>query len=338
MKLLIVTQVVDTEDLGLGFFHTWILKLAQRFESIEVICLKEGKHTLPSNVHIHSLGKEQGPVHSFRYALRFLKLAWQLRTKYDAVFVHMNQEYILISGLFWRLFGKSVYLWRNHYDGSFLTDIAAFFSTKVFCTSQHSYTAKYRKTTLMPVGVDTERFSKSVSRQKNSILFFSRISPSKRPEMFIDALGLLKERGVTFSASVVGSSLPKDEAYHRMLKAKAEMLGLKSVISFSPGVPNDKAPGIFGSHEIFINTSPSGMFDKMLFEAAASGCLVVTTSEDFKEIAGEQFWCKDVHSLAERLEFFLGREKDTSLLENLVRTHSLTHLIDELGKAIIPPS
>jgi hypothetical protein len=92
MKLLIVTQVVDSTDLYLGFFHRWIEELAPRFENIEVVCLLEGKHALPKNVRIHSLGKERGKQPSYIYAFRFLKIVWRLRKEYDAVLVHMNQE------------------------------------------------------------------------------------------------------------------------------------------------------------------------------------------------------------------------------------------------------
>ena len=62
MKLLIVTQIVDKNDPILGFFHRWIEEFAKHVEHIEVICLKEGKHKLPSNVHIHSIGKEQTTI------------------------------------------------------------------------------------------------------------------------------------------------------------------------------------------------------------------------------------------------------------------------------------
>lgn len=158
MKLLIVAQVLDTEDPVLGFFHDWVHRLAHRIEHIEVICLREGKHELPQNVRVQSLGKERGRQSRITYAMRFLSYTWKLRGRYDAVFVHMNQEYVLLAGFWWLLLGKPVYLWRNHAQGSYLTDLAALFCRKVFCTSAHSYTAKYRKTVRMPVGVDTARF------------------------------------------------------------------------------------------------------------------------------------------------------------------------------------
>src|SRR3972149_3520538 len=99
MRLLIVTQVVDTNDSDLGFFHRWIEEFAKHCESIVVICLKEGQHRLPPTVAVYSLGKGktasgfQLPAgRRFRYTIRFFTLLWRLRNSYDAVFVHMNPE------------------------------------------------------------------------------------------------------------------------------------------------------------------------------------------------------------------------------------------------------
>jgi glycosyltransferase involved in cell wall biosynthesis len=281
MKLLVVAQTVDENDLQLGFFHRWLEELAPRVETLTVICLKEGTHHLPENVRIYSLGKEKKKESALVYAIRFKELAWKLRKEYDTVFVHMNQEYILIAGPMWKLLGKKIYMWRNHYDGSWLTDVAAFFCTNVFCTSRFSYTAKYKKTVLMPVGVDTERFERAkdeshITRTPRSILFFARMAPSKKPEVLIEALALLKERKIEFTARFYGSPLPVDEGYYLSIKKLASRYQLDDRVTFYPGVPNTQASRIFSEHEIFVNCSQSGMFDKTLFEAAASGCLVIS--------------------------------------------------------------
>jgi len=177
MRILICTQVMDKKDSALGFFQKWVASLAPHYEGVEVICLKEGDHSLPSNVRVHSLGKETSAglrfMKRFRYVIRFYSLIWNLRKNYDIVFVHMNQEYILLGGFLWKLFSKKIFMWRNHYDGSILTDIAATFCEKVFCTSKFSYTARYKKTVLMPVGVDEEsaHMDESIARTPRSILF-----------------------------------------------------------------------------------------------------------------------------------------------------------------------
>ena len=331
MKLLIITQAVDTEDPVLGFFVRWIDELSKHTESIEVICLKLGKSDLPKNVGISSLGKEKG-ASRVKYVLNFYKYIWQLRGEYDAVFVHMNQEYVLLGGWLWKLLGKRVYMWRNHYAGSLLTDIAAAFCTKIFCTSKHSYTAKYTKTVLMPVGVDTERFfpDERVARIPHSILFLARIAPSKRPEILIDALALLARDGGEFSASIVGSPLQKDEAYYESLKEKVRTLGLAQLISFHPGVPNNQTPALYRAHEIFVNTSPSGMLDKTIFEAAASGCTVFAASKDFADHAGSEFHSDSAEELAQRLVSAPARAPAA-----LVEEHSLSALAEKLISAIL---
>jgi len=322
MKLLFVTQALDLDEPVLSTYHNWVAALAPRYERINTICLKKGRHDLPENVRVHSLGKEKGAQLPLFYALRFFWLSWRLRSEYDAVFVHMNQEYILISGLLWKLLGKRVYLWRNHYAGSWLTDIAALFCTKVFCTSLYSYTARFKKTVLMPVGIDTDRFVPAVIKPlPHSILFFARMAPSKRPDLLVEALSVIARQGIKYTASFVGSPLPEDEGFYASLKECVVDAGLDSSVVFLPGVPNAEAPRIFQEHAIFVNCSPSGMFDKMLFEAAASGCIVLASSIDFAKTAGAQFTFKDgdAISLAEKLSvlFAMGPNETDHAREHM---------------------
>ncbi|MES2668689.1 MAG: glycosyltransferase [Patescibacteria group bacterium] len=338
MKLLIVTQALDLDDPILSAYHGWVEALAKECESVEAVCLSEGRHSLPANVIVHSLGKENGRKSRLAYALAFLMLAWRLRGRYDAAFVHMNQEYLLIAGPLWKILGKRAYLWRNHYAGSFLTDLAALFSTNVFCTSRHSYTAKYGKTVFMPVGVNTDRFSRTQeSWPPRSILFFSRIAPSKHADLFIEALGMLKEKGVPFTASIVGSAPKEFEGYAMQLRERASQLGLDGIVTFSEGVVNEEAPRVYGAHALFVNCSPSGMLDKMIFEAAASGCLILTENDDLKQagFADVTYEPGSAASLAEGIERLLDLDEGARAgledrLLDLVEKNSLTGLARSL--------
>jgi len=346
-RLLIVTQAVDTEDPILGFFTGWIGEFAKHAERIEVICLKEGKHTLPANVRAHTLGKERGSPRLVRravYTLRFLVLIWKLRNDYDAVLVHMNQEYILIAGWFWKLLGMRVYLWRNHYAGSWLTDVASAFCTNVFCTSKYSYTAKYAKTVLMPVGVDTNVFAPKGERKSQSILFLARMAPSKRPHVFIEALGLLAKRGVLFTASLYGSPGKGDETYYEQLKHRIQELGLSSSVQFHPAIPQKETPAVYSAHDICVNTSPSGMYDKTIFESAACGCLSLTSNRNLTGLVDPQLLFAEgsAEDLAQRLEALLIKSVDEKeMLRSALRTlviekHSLALLANELERCMRP--
>lgn len=335
MRLLIITQVVDSQDTALGAYVRWLEELSTRFERLEVICLKEGTHELPENVRVHSLGKERG-ANRLQYIYRFYRYVWKLRSEYDAVFVHMNQEYIILAGLFWKWMRKPIYMWRNHYAGSQVTDLAVLFCKKVFCTSKYSYTAKFKKTVLMPVGVEVAEFEgDAVTREPRSILFLARMASSKRPEMLIDALGEVLARGISFTGSFYGSALPEDASYYESLQARAESLGLRDRVQFYPGVPHEMTPTIYRAHDISVNCSPSGMFDKTLFEAAAAGCRVIASSEDFKDAAGEESYAPDTHVLTERLIDAVNQDDDAILrrrilMQALARGESLGTLMDRI--------
>ncbi|MCH8889170.1 hypothetical protein IID26_01965, partial [Patescibacteria group bacterium] len=78
MKLLLVTQKVDIDDPILGFFHRWIEEFAKQCEKVTVITLFEGKHNLPENVKVLSLGKESGAPR-LKYVSRFFTYTWRER-------------------------------------------------------------------------------------------------------------------------------------------------------------------------------------------------------------------------------------------------------------------
>lgn len=121
-----MTQVVDLEHPVLGFFHRWIIEFAKHCEHVHVICLQEGKHDLPANVSVHSLGKEMGKGRLV-YLYRFYRLIWSLRREYDKVFVHMNQIYVILGAPVWKLLGKRVGLWYVHKQVSVSLRLAVFF-------------------------------------------------------------------------------------------------------------------------------------------------------------------------------------------------------------------
>jgi glycosyltransferase involved in cell wall biosynthesis len=337
MRLLIVTQAVDTQDPALGFFVGWIKAFSKKAASTTVICLSKGDHDL--TIPVYSLGKEKKKISSVRYAWRFLRFIWQLRNEYDAVLIHMNQEYIIIGGWLWKLLGKRIYLWRNHYAGNLLTDIAVIFCSNVFCTSRHSYTAKYRKTMYMPVGVDLARFSSQSHLQPNSILFLARMAPSKHPDVLLEALGMLHKKGIPYTASFYGSHAPQDMGYVEQLKLRALELDLPQV-TFSGSIPNEQTPSVYGAHEIYVNCAKSGMFDKTLFEASSCGALVLAVSEDFKKLAGEAYgFDGTARHLAEKLEHFLHmpdeeKEQHRAHLRNVAKSQDLSFLAEKLTATI----
>ena len=335
MRLLITTQAVDRDDQAMGFFHRWLEAFGTRCLRVHVVCLKEGEHRLSPNVSIHSLGKETGRS-LFKYVSRFFRYAWSLRREYDAVFVHMNQEYVLLGGIFWRLSGKRIVLWRNHKKGSLLTRIASLLAHTVCYTSPDAYVAGFSNAIKMPIGIDTEVFKpRANSAERDSILFLGRLDAVKNPDVFLEALALLAKDSVLFKANVYGDPTPGREAYAETLRKR--FAGTKG-ISFHPAVRNDETPALYASHAIYVNLTPSGSFDKTIGEAMASGCIVVAANEVLRGVIPNELIVgpADAGSVARGIRAALAMDAharaDLSARSRayVLREHSLSLLTERL--------
>lgn len=285
MKLLIITQSLDVNNPVLGFFVRWVQEFAKHHEKLTVICLEKGEYDLPDNVKVLSLGKEKG-LTKFDYLCWFYQYIWDERNNYDAVFVHMNQEYVLLGGLLWKILKKKVYLWRNHAKGNILTLLAVKLSNKVFYTSPQSYTSKFDNAVQMPVGIDTDLFKPdpSVKKNPNSILFLGRIGPVKKVLEFVDKLGDFKRKGKAFTATIAGEALGADKAYMQKVIDRVATYEIEDKIKFIGPVNREGALKLYQSHETYVNMTQAGSFDKTIFEAAACGTAVLVNNEDLKDL------------------------------------------------------
>ena len=341
MRLLIFMQTVDRKDSTLGRFHSWIVELSQHFEHITIFALRIGEYELPENITVIPL-RPWGYRARFRTAFRAIGLTWTRRNEYDAVLVHMNQEYLLVAGWLFKLLGKRVYMWRNHYDGNILTDIAALFCDKVFYTSKSSYTSKYSQAVQMPVGVDVDscRLDIPVERKPRSVLFLGRFDKSKRPDLVVEALGKIAENGIMFTATFVGGPKDQSSSFPKEVEERAVELGLSDKVTFVGPVPATDTYRYYRSHTIYVNCGRSGMLDKSLFKSIACGCLPLFSSADMKEIAGPEFAYRDsdTDDLANHLEkslAFSEEERNAHVRELQAKTidaHTLSVLARRLAE------
>jgi glycosyltransferase involved in cell wall biosynthesis len=338
MRLLICVQTVDLKDDPLmGFFHGWLVELAKHFESIHVICLREGEHHLPEHVHIHSLGKESGKSR-LEYILRFYKHLFCIRGTYDRVFVHMNPHYVLMGGLYWKMQGTPIFFWRNHAKMNLMTRIAAGFSKNVFYTSSYACMSVFKHALQMPVGIDTHVFMSSTikkeTRLPKKILFLGRLSPVKRVELFIEAGTLL---GEAYELHVYGDDPSKEKKYGESLMAKAG-----PNVFFHPAVQNNDTPMVYHAHDLYVNLTPEGSMDKTVLEAIACGIPTLVANASFADVVPAQFCLDPVtkEQLAKKIVECTSMKKgeeDMMIAHSqsiVVREHSLEKLATMLNNVM----
>ncbi|MDP2629539.1 MAG: glycosyltransferase [Candidatus Harrisonbacteria bacterium] len=299
MRLLILTQSIDENDPILGFFCRWLSHFAKEAETISVIGLGVGQYSLPDNIKVYSLGKERRRSRLL-YLWNFFKLIFRLRKEYDAVFVHMNQEYVLLGGWLWKFWKKKIFLWRNHPGGNSLTRLAVKLSDRVFCTADKSFTAQFEKTELMPAGIDTDFFraNSALERKDNSLMYVGRISPIKHIDIFIKALLLLDVKGEKFRASIIGDPSPGQENYYRSLQKLGQSLVEKGTLSFQKGCRQAELADIYSAQEICVNATEGGSFDKTVLEAMSSECISLFSNKSFSSLLSyEQIELLQFHPL-----------------------------------------
>ncbi|MBX4192187.1 glycosyltransferase family 4 protein [Candidatus Parcubacteria bacterium] len=285
MKLLICTQIVDQNDPVLGFFHEWLLEFAKHCETVTVICLQEGKHVLPANVTVHSLGKEQG-VGRLARAWRALKLFSSLRSEYDTVFVHMNPEYALLGGLLWRVWGKTIALWYVHKSVNLRLRLAVLLVNHVFTASKESFRLHSRKVHVVGHGINLSLFTPHGEPNGDlRIVTVGRISPTKRPMDILPALDLLFARGRQFTFTVVGAPVTaRDQLYERSFKEEISKRPYVTAVTFVGSVPYRDIPQLFNQATVNINLSETGSLDKAVLDGFAAGVPAVSSNVAFKEI------------------------------------------------------
>ena len=346
MKLLVITQKVSKNDPLLGFFHGWLVEFSKHFESIVAVCLEKGDYDLPANIKVLSLGKEAGKSRITQVG-RLYRYVWQERGNYDAVFVHMNQEYVILAGLLWRGMGKKIMMWRNHPYGNILTRLAVLLSHKVFCTSEQSFvfksaqSAKTTKVIIMPVGIDTSYFVRKpdISKDFNKALYLGRISPVKNIDIIIKSIKAVKDSDTKMGLTVVGDSTDNG-SYLDSLKAETNRLGISDSVAFMPSVTNQETPRYYNSYGYSINATQSGSFDKTICEAMACEQIVLTSNpalagkvDDrllFKELDAADLAAKlgalsklpiaELENIGKNLRNFIIKEHSLSCLASDVHT------------------
>lgn len=336
MRLLIVTQVVDTTDPVLGFFHEWIKGVAARTESVMVICLKRGVFDLPANVTVVSLGKEDH-VGRTTYIIRFLRYIVSFRKEYDKVFVHMNQEYIVLGGLIWKLLSKDIFFWRNHVYGNILTRFACLLSQTVFYTSPDSFTARYKKSMKMPVGIVVTDRETNLIRDELAYVVVSRISPIKQIDIIVRQFIKAIRLNPALSLKIYGGPLPGGEAYDREIRSLIED---QPHIKMMGPVEHAAVPRLYSASGFFINMTGKGSYDKTLLEALAYGSIPISNNPVISDIVGDPYCIHPHEDVSNKILLSAQTSLDQ---RNAVRVrgrayvleaHSLPVLIDTLMKKI----
>ena len=267
MKLLICTQAADRDDPVLGFFYRWIEEF-KKYGEVEVISLKD-------------LGSGGKVARSWR----LLRLISTLT--YDAVFVHMNPEYLVAAGWLWRLRGKKTALWYTHKHVDLKLRIAEKFANVVLTASRESFRLKSSKVHVMGHGIDTDFFTPDPNVVRGeALLSVGRLTKSKRHDLAIRAA---VEQGRTLLIAGEGPE-------RKNLESLAQELG--ATVRFLGALTQTQLRDEYRKAACLIHTSETGSLDKVVLEALACGCPIKTNDPALKHLEqASHAYVREHHSL-----------------------------------------
>jgi len=287
MKLLIVTQTLDSKHSVLGFFVRWVLEFAKQCEQVTVFCLDKGEDIFPENVSVIHIPRTWSGIKTWPLMLPYQ--AFVQRKKYSHVFVHMNPEYVLSAGIVWKLLQKKIYLWYAHGAVSLRLKVATMFTKRVFSSTQQGFRYVTKKLSIVGQGIDLGMYQNiDLTRPYKtplSIVSIGRVSASKRIELLLETILILKNKyKINTDCILIGGPVTDlDIVYTEKLKSYIKENNLVNVLWKGP-VPLSEAIQILNQTDIFVHFGNTGSLDKAILDAMACGVIPMSSNVSVAKI------------------------------------------------------
>jgi glycosyltransferase involved in cell wall biosynthesis len=310
--------------------------------------MRAGRLELPGNVRVYSVGKEKGysephrAVEFYRYLFRVLR-----DDRIDACFSHMIPIFTVLAAPVLKWARIPLVTWYAHPGVTFTLRLAHHLSTRMVASIATAYPYRHDKLTAIGQGIDIDLFSPEIGVSPEAppmILCVGRLSPVKDHPTLLKAAWLLRrDPNLPFRVLILGGpATPRDKTYVLQLHHQVKQLGLEATVYFEPSVSMERLPLWYRRCGVYVNMTPTGSGDKVVWEAMACGKPSVVANEGFKETLGEYadrllFCYGKPEELASRLKSLLSLSDDErACMGRYLRRQVMTmHSLERLTKNLV---
>lgn len=153
-------------------------------------------------------------------------------------------------------------------------------STRDEAGEAEQYGLDKRRISVIPMGIEPTQYDfADVSRDPQHIIFVGRLAEDRNVEQLIHALALLSD--LPWSCTIVGGeerrSYTSKGGYIDRLRQLAIDLGVADRVDFTGPLNGEQLRRAYAEPGIFVYPSRYENFGQTILEAAASGCVLVTT-------------------------------------------------------------
>jgi mannosyltransferase len=167
----------------------------------------------------------------------------------------------------------------------------------IIATSDISASFLKRAATVIPHGVDTDRYAPPANRAaafteaglpgRYAIGCFGRVRAQKGTDVFVEAMCRLLPRYPDFTAVIVGAVAMEQTSFANDLKKRIEAAGLQSRIVITGELPIEEVQRWYQRLTIYAFTSRNEGFGLTLIEAMAAGAALVASRAGAAELVVE---------------------------------------------------
>jgi mannosyltransferase len=222
---------------------------------------------------------------------------WRRRTP---LIWHARRNNEMIVGVLLRMFGwplKLVFTSAAQRHHSWITRWLIRRMDAIIATSDISASFLKRAATVIPHGVDTDRYAPPVDRAaafaeaklpgRYAIGCFGRVRAQKGTDVFVEAMCRLLPRFPDFTAVIVGAVAVEQTSFANDLKKKIAAAGLASRIVITDELPIEDVQRWYQRLTIYAFTSRNEGFGLTLIEAMAVGAALVASRAGAAELVVE---------------------------------------------------
>ena len=213
---------------------------------------------------------------------------------------HARRNNEMIVGVLLRLFGwplKLVFTSAAQRHHTWITRWLIRRMDAIIATSDISASFLKRAATVIPHGVDTDRYAPPANRAaafaeaglpgSYAIGCFGRVRAQKGTDVFVEAMCRLLPRYPDFTAVIVGAVAVEQTAFANDLKKRSEAAGLQSRIVITGELPIEEVQRWYPRLMIYAFTSRNEGFGLTLIEAMAAGAALVASRAGAAELVVE---------------------------------------------------
>ena len=167
----------------------------------------------------------------------------------------------------------------------------------IIATNDISASFLKREATIIPHGVDTDRYAPSADRAaafaetglpgRYAIGCFGRVRAQKGSDVFVDAMCRLLPRYPEFTAVMVGAITPEHATFANDLRKRIEAAGLQPRIVITGELPIEEVQRWYQRLTIYAFTSRNEGFGLTLIEAMSVGAALVASRAGAAELVVE---------------------------------------------------